>query len=104
MALCDKIVFEGQKVGTHFAWHVLNALALFLLLRASLEDSPASVRQPRGTARLREADAEPPLVITGTRAPAPKPLAEGVASAAEDAAKKGASADDAPKPKLLFPA
>jgi hypothetical protein len=35
MALCDKLLLEGQKVGTHAAWHVLNALALFLLLRAS---------------------------------------------------------------------
>jgi hypothetical protein len=40
MALCDQIVFAGQKVGTHFAWHVLNGLALFLLLRASLEAGP----------------------------------------------------------------
>ena len=40
MALCDKIVIEGRKIGTHFAWHVLNALALFLLLRASLEGGP----------------------------------------------------------------
>jgi hypothetical protein len=36
-ALCDEIVIEGRKVGTHFLWHTLNALALFLLLRASLE-------------------------------------------------------------------
>jgi hypothetical protein len=36
LALCDKALIEGRKVGTHFAWHVLNALALFLLLRASL--------------------------------------------------------------------
>ena len=43
LALCDKAVFEGRKVGTHFAWHVLNALALFLLLRASLEGGPDSV-------------------------------------------------------------
>jgi hypothetical protein len=44
MALCDKVVIEGRKIGTHFAWHVLNAVALFLLLRASLEDSPDAVR------------------------------------------------------------
>ena len=43
MALCDKVLIEGRKVGTHFAWHVLNALALFLLLRASLEGGPLSV-------------------------------------------------------------
>jgi hypothetical protein len=41
-ALCDKLVFEGRKIGTHAAWHVLNALMLFLLLRASLEGGPNS--------------------------------------------------------------
>lgn len=34
VALCDHVVFEGRKVGSHFAWHILNALTLFLLLRA----------------------------------------------------------------------
>ena len=43
LALCDKVVIEGRKTGTHAAWHVLNALALFLLLRASLEGGPDSV-------------------------------------------------------------
>lgn len=42
MALCDQVVIDGRKVGTHFAWHVLNALALFLLLRASLAVGPAA--------------------------------------------------------------
>lgn len=37
LSLCDTVLIDGRKVGTHFAWHVLNALALFLLLRASLE-------------------------------------------------------------------
>lgn len=41
MALCDAYTIQGQKVGTHFAWHLLNGLALFLLLRASLEVGPA---------------------------------------------------------------
>jgi hypothetical protein len=40
VALCDKVIIEGRKVGTHFAWHILNAIALFLLLRASLEGRP----------------------------------------------------------------
>ena len=44
MALCEKIVIEGRKFGTHFAWHMLNALALFLLLRASLEGGLDAVR------------------------------------------------------------
>jgi len=39
-ALCDRILMQGRKVGTHFAWHLLNGLALFLLLRASLEGAP----------------------------------------------------------------
>ena len=40
LALCDQVLIEGRKVGTHFAWHILNALTLFLLLRASLEGGP----------------------------------------------------------------
>ena len=35
--LCDAVVIADQKVGTHFAWHLLNALTLFLLLLASLK-------------------------------------------------------------------
>ena len=46
LALCDKVLIEGRKVGTHFAWHMLNALTLFLLLRASLEGGP--IRHPAG--------------------------------------------------------
>ena len=41
MALCDETVIAGRKIGTHFAWHVLNALTLLLLLRASLFAGPA---------------------------------------------------------------
>ena len=58
-ALCDRILIDGRKVGTHFAWHILNGLALFLLLRASLEGAPDRVRAPgtepaaRGAARRR---------------------------------------------------
>jgi Ceramidase len=37
LALCDAYAIEGHKVGTHFVWHLLNGLVLFLLLRASLE-------------------------------------------------------------------
>ena len=47
LALCDKVLIEGRKVGTHFAWHILNALTLFLLLRASLEGGPVSVTQAK---------------------------------------------------------
>jgi hypothetical protein len=45
LALCDAYQIQGRKIGTHFAWHLLNGLALFLLLRASLEAVP---RQPAG--------------------------------------------------------
>jgi hypothetical protein len=48
LALCDKVLIEGRKVGTHFAWHVLNAVALFLLIRASLERGQASHRSQDG--------------------------------------------------------
>jgi len=46
LALCDKVVIEGRNTGTHAAWHTLNALALFLLMRASLEGGPAAVTEP----------------------------------------------------------
>jgi hypothetical protein len=64
-ALCDALTIEGRKVGTHFVWHLLNGLALFLLLRASLEAGPAEAgrrlsQPPRDTAKAdpAEADAE----------------------------------------------
>jgi hypothetical protein len=37
LALCDAYQLQGRNIGTHFVWHLLNGLALFLLLRASLE-------------------------------------------------------------------
>jgi ceramidase len=65
LALCDALTIDGRKVGTHFVWHLLNGLALFLLLRASLEAGPAEAAQrvipaPRHTAKAdpSEADAE----------------------------------------------
>jgi hypothetical protein len=42
LALCDQVVIDGRQVGTHFIWHLLNALVLFLLLRASLEAGPVA--------------------------------------------------------------
>jgi hypothetical protein len=36
-SFCDQVVIDGRKVGTHFIWHLLNAVVIFLLLRASLE-------------------------------------------------------------------
>jgi hypothetical protein len=46
LALCDVYQLQGRKIGTHFIWHLLNGLALFLLLRASLEVGPRSSAQP----------------------------------------------------------
>lgn len=43
LALCDAYQLEGRSVGTHFVWHLLNGLALLLLLRASLEVGPANI-------------------------------------------------------------
>ena len=45
MALCSDTVFDGRKIGTHFLWHLLNALTLFLLLRASLEAGAPAAHQ-----------------------------------------------------------
>jgi hypothetical protein len=45
LALCDAYQLQGRNIGTHFVWHLLNGLALFLLLRASLE---VGARQPAG--------------------------------------------------------
>jgi hypothetical protein len=47
LALCDQVLIEGRKVGTHFAWHILNALTLLLLLRASLEGAPRSLSESK---------------------------------------------------------
>jgi hypothetical protein len=34
---CDEVTIDGRDVGTHFMWHLLNAVVIFLLLRATLE-------------------------------------------------------------------
>jgi hypothetical protein len=107
LALCDQIVIDGRKVGTHFAWHVLNALALFLLLRASLEGNPGLVSEarPKPSEEASESRAEPPAPTQPAEpAPPPKPLAERVASASEEAAKDDEAAESKPEPKVLFPA
>jgi hypothetical protein len=108
LSLCDEVVIDGRKVGTHFAWHVLNALALFLMLRASLESGPISVAEP--------SVAPPPDLVAASRTepeaelapaePGPK-ITEKVASVSEKAAKEDVAALEAPagdKPKTFFPA
>lgn len=45
MALCQSVVIAGTAIGTHFMWHVLNAVTLFLLLLAAIKHPSASERQ-----------------------------------------------------------
>ncbi len=106
LALCDKVVFEGRKLGTHAAWHVLNALALFLLLRASLEGGP-SVAQSETIAVLYE-PAEPRIetpvpLMPAAEAPAPKPLVERTASANMSEEDESETPDDKGERKPSFP-
>jgi hypothetical protein len=90
LALCDKVLIEGRKVGTHFAWHILNALALFLLLRASLEGGPAPVTQ-----------AEEPVKLAP--AYAPKPVTGRLASIPGYASKEDEAPEEEGERKAFFP-
>jgi hypothetical protein len=36
-ALCSNLIVAGHKIGTHFIWHLLNSLTLFLLLTAAIK-------------------------------------------------------------------
>jgi len=36
LMLCQSVSIAGQPLGTHFAWHLLNAVTLFLLLVAAI--------------------------------------------------------------------
>lgn len=96
MALCDKVVIEGRKIGTHFAWHILNGLALFLLLRASLEGSPYAVRMAEPEAP--EAEAEPEARAESAEAKSasapPLLLTERVSSLAGGAVRKGEAPEE----------
>ena len=60
LALCDAYQFQGRKIGTHFVWHLLNGLALFLLLRASLEVGPSGESRAIVVRRV-EQEILPPL-------------------------------------------
>lgn len=37
MSLCNSVVVGGYTLGTHFVWHVLNAVTLFTLMIAAIE-------------------------------------------------------------------
>ena len=47
MSFCDRVVIDGRNVGTHFVWHILNAVVIFLLLLASLRAGPALGAAPK---------------------------------------------------------
>jgi hypothetical protein len=64
LAFCESVVIEGRDTGTHFLWHLLNAVVLFLLMRASLETEikPAPVateKEPEENAPAAKAELEP---------------------------------------------
>jgi hypothetical protein len=42
-ALCNHLIIAGHKTGTHFVWHILNSLTLFLLLKAAIRHGNVSV-------------------------------------------------------------
>jgi hypothetical protein len=95
LSFCDQVVIDGRKVGTHFIWHLLNAVVLFLLLRASLEAGPT------GTVAV-ETDAgpepAPPLVEAIPAKDEPKE-SPAVASAGQEATLK----EPQPEPKDEMP-
>jgi Ceramidase len=116
MAFCDQVVIDGRNVGTHFIWHLLNTVVLFLLLRASLEAGPV-LAAPATAEPVTEAEPEAPS------APAAAPVetvpveampakdepveTPEVASAGEAAMLKAAAKaeeeavpDDGPEPKV----
>ena len=103
LALCGKFLIEGQKVGTHAAWHVLNALALFLLLRASLEAGAAA--ETAAVTPGDEAEESRPATLAERLPPEEESATvaetEPVAPAPEEAAKEDAPEE---RKKVFFPA
>ncbi|XSG81428.1 MAG: ceramidase domain-containing protein [Methyloligella sp. ZOD6] len=55
MALCGSLAYDGYAIGTHFIWHLLNALTLFLLLLASFRADGADELPP---VRISERDSD----------------------------------------------
>jgi hypothetical protein len=109
-ALCDKLVFEGRKIGTHAAWHVLNAIVLFLLMRASLEGGPVPAVAATETIPIGNEPEEPrrdaPVAFVPEAeapAPPPKPLAERVASTSAEMAEEAGTPDEKAERKPSFP-
>ena len=113
MALCDRIVIEGRKIGTHFAWHVLNGLrSSFCSGRASkgglmrcVPSRRRLLRQPRPTSEGAHTIVEAVPVVEPephaeeaeleNASAEPLKLTERVASVDREAAKEGeAPAED----------
>jgi hypothetical protein len=36
--LCDDVIVAGEPMGLHFMWHILNAVMLYILVRAAILD------------------------------------------------------------------
>ena len=89
---CDLVVIDGRKVGTHFMWHLLNGLVLFLLLRATLET---------GSKEMPAAPEAAPVPLPVEADPAEEGPKEGseVASAGETAAIEAVKAEPGPEVK-----
>jgi hypothetical protein len=98
LSFCDQVVINGRKVGTHFIWHLLNALVLFLLLRASLEAGP--VAAVMAETEEEPAEAPEPVKAPVEAVPAKDEIKESpeVASAGQEAALEVA---EAPKDETL---
>ena len=71
--LCDRVVIDGRNVGTHFIWHLLNALTLFLLLLASLKVPREDVLKAEPVTLTAAAPAEPAADAVQEAPPEPSP-------------------------------
>lgn len=43
-SLCDVFTFDGYVLGSHFLWHILNAVTLFILTRAAIKYRPETLK------------------------------------------------------------
>lgn len=94
-ALCDNVVIDGREVGTHFMWHLLNAVVIFLLLRATLETGFKEVPAEKSEAAL-----VPPTLEAVPGAEGPKESPE-VALVGEAATIEAAKPEGEPEPKAV---
>jgi Ceramidase len=95
MALCDKVVVDGRSVGTHFIWHLLNALTLFLLLRASLDAGPVAAIPAVAGPETKEPEPVAAPVVKDKPVETPELASAGEAAVVAGAAKEEAE-DTAP--------